>query len=203
MALGELSDLDRFKAAPFPSGYPPATRTFYSPVDDVHGALAVVLESATRSVVVSMYGYDDPELNKVLRGKLEDDEIFVQLSLDSSQAGGRAEKPLLAQWQNDGTGNSIAVGHSERGAIMHLKLAIVDGLDVVTGSTNWSTSGETKQDNQLTVIRDPLVAAEARARVDIIHDDMLKQMAAKRAAARPAPSPRVPPRGESVRTGKN
>jgi phosphatidylserine/phosphatidylglycerophosphate/cardiolipin synthase-like enzyme len=142
-----------------------------------------------------MYGYDDPELNEVLRGKLADASIFVQLSLDSGQAAGRAEKPLLALWQNDGTGNSIAIGHSEKGAIMHLKLAIVDGLDVVTGSTNWSTSGETKQDNQLTVIRDPLVAAEARARVDIIHDDMLKQMAAKRAAPPPVPvSPRQPVR---------
>jgi phosphatidylserine/phosphatidylglycerophosphate/cardiolipin synthase-like enzyme len=195
MALSALGELDRFKAAAFPPGYPPAARTFYSPVDDVHGALAAVLKSACSSVVVSMYGYDDPELNDVLRGKLEDDKIFVQLSLDSTQAAGRGEKPLLAQWENDGTGNSIAIGHSEKGAIMHLKLAIVDGLDVITGSTNWSTSGETKQDNQLTVTRDPLVAAEARARVDIIHDDMLKQMAAHRAAARPVPvSPRGPVR---------
>jgi phosphatidylserine/phosphatidylglycerophosphate/cardiolipin synthase-like enzyme len=193
MALGALSELDRFKAGAFPPGYPPGSRTFYSPVDDVHGALAAVLGSAGRSVVVSMYGYDDPELNRVLRGKLVDENVFVQLTLDSTQAAGRGEKPLLAEWLNDGTGNSIAVGHSEKGAIMHLKLAIVDGLDVVTGSTNWSTSGETRQDNQLTVIRDPLVAAEARARVDIIHDDMLKQMAARRTDPHPVPAgPRDP-----------
>jgi phosphatidylserine/phosphatidylglycerophosphate/cardiolipin synthase-like enzyme len=192
MALAALSDLDRFKATAFPPGYPSTARTFYSPVDDVHGALAAVLGAASRSVVVSMYGYDDPELNRVLHGKLADDKVFVQLSLDSTQAAGRGEQQLLAAWQNDGTGNSIAIGHSEKGAIMHLKLVIVDGLDVITGSTNWSTSGETKQDNQLTVIRDPLVAAEARARVDIIHDDMLKQMAAQRAAEPSAPSPRSP-----------
>jgi phosphatidylserine/phosphatidylglycerophosphate/cardiolipin synthase-like enzyme len=180
MALDNLSDLDAFKVSPFPTGYPPNARTFYSPVDDVHKALVALLHSATRSVVVSMYGYDDPELNKVLRDKLTNEHVFVQLTLDSSQAAGRAEKPMLAEWLNDGTGNSIAIGRSEKGAIMHLKLAVVDGLDLVTGSTNWSTGGETTQDNQLTVIRDPLVAAEARARVDIIHDTMLKQMAAKR-----------------------
>jgi phosphatidylserine/phosphatidylglycerophosphate/cardiolipin synthase-like enzyme len=180
MALDNLSDLDEFKVSPFPTGYPPNARTFYSPVDDLHKALMALLQSASRSVVVSMYGYDDPGLNTVLRDKLTTEHIFVQLTLDSSQAAGQAEKPLLAEWLNDGTGNSIAIGRSEKGAIMHLKLAIVDGLDLVTGSTNWSAGGETKQDNQLTVIRDPLVAAEARARVDIIHDSMLKQMAAKR-----------------------
>jgi hypothetical protein len=33
------------------------------------------------------------------------------------------------------------------------------------------------QAKQLTVIRDPYVCAEARSRIDIIHDCMLKQMA--------------------------
>ncbi len=177
MALASLDDLNKFKAEPFVPGYPTNSRTFYSPVDQVHEALAAVLSAATKSVVVSMYGYDDDELDAVIRDKLESDRIFVQMSLDKSQAAGAHEKQILAKWRNDGVGNSIAIGHSEHGAIMHLKMVIVDGLDVVTGSTNWSTSGEQDQDNQLTVIRDPLVAAEARTRLDIIHDDMLKQMA--------------------------
>jgi phosphatidylserine/phosphatidylglycerophosphate/cardiolipin synthase-like enzyme len=170
--------------APFPPGYPENARTFYSPVDDVHSALTDLLQSAATSLVIAMYGYDDDQLNKVIMSKLVSDKIYVQLTLDKSQAGGVAEKPILQQWQNDGIGNSIAIGMSEKGAIMHLKLAIIDGVDLVTGSTNWSTGGESRQDNQLTVIRDPLVAAEARARVDIIHDGMLKQMA--RSAAMPA-----------------
>jgi hypothetical protein len=164
--------------------YPEDKRTFYSPVDQVHDVLKQLLASASKSVVVSMYGYDDDELDVVIRSKLESDKIFVQMSLDKSQAAGKHEKEILAKWSNDGIGNSIAVGRSEHAAIMHLKMVIIDGLDVITGSTNWSKSGQSDQDNQLTVIRDPLVAAEARARVDIIHDAMLKQMA----AAPPAPS---------------
>ena len=39
----------------------------------------------------------------------------------------------------------------------------------------------------MTVIRDPYVCAEARSRIDIIHDDMLKQMAAQAAKAPPHP----------------
>ncbi len=87
----------------------------------------------------------------------------------------------MQTWQNGGIGNSIAIGDSERSAIMHLRMVIMDGLDVITVSTNWSTSGETQQNNQMTVQRNALMAAEARARIDIIRDDMLKQMAAKAA----------------------
>jgi phosphatidylserine/phosphatidylglycerophosphate/cardiolipin synthase-like enzyme len=183
MALTSLAELDQFKAAPFAPGYPDNARSFYSPVDAVHEALKALLASATRSLVVSMYGYDDEELDAVIKDKLESDKIFVQMSLDKTQAAGKQEKQILAKWHNDGIGNSIAIGRSERSAIMHMKLVIIDGMDVITGSTNWSKSGESSQDNQLTVIRDALVAAEARTRVDIIHDDMLKQMARARQTA--------------------
>jgi phosphatidylserine/phosphatidylglycerophosphate/cardiolipin synthase-like enzyme len=180
LALEVLSALDKFKAnaeRPFPPGYPDNVRTFYSPIDDVHGALQELLESAESSIAIAMYGYDDPQLNEILRGKLESGQVFVSMSLDKTQAAGIHEREILKEWQNDGMGNSIAIGRSAKGAIMHLKLIIVDGVDVVTGSTNWSGGGETQQDNQLIVVRDPFVAAEARARIDIIHDQMLKQMA--------------------------
>lgn len=186
MALSSLTELDKFKATPFVSGYPDAARTFYSPVDQVHEALKALVGSATKSLVVSMYGYDDDELDQAIRDKLASNKIFVQLSLDKSQSAGAHEKAILAKWQNDAIGNSIAIGRSEHGAIMHLKMVIIDGLDVVTGSTNWSTGGESDQDNQLTVIRDALVAAEARSRVDIIHDGMLKQMAKAKTTAKAA-----------------
>jgi len=178
MALESLAILDQYKTAGFPPGYPPYARAFFSPVDNVHGALTALIKSAASSLVVAMYGFDDDELAAALKEKMTAEHVYVSLTLDSSQAAGVHERGLLAADAFPAT--SVAVGRSEAGAIMHLKMVIIDGLDVITGSTNWSASGEGKQDNQLTVVRDALVAAESRARVDAIHANMIAKAGAPR-----------------------
>jgi phosphatidylserine/phosphatidylglycerophosphate/cardiolipin synthase-like enzyme len=172
-------DLARYKTGGrFLDGYPEDIRTFYSPVDDVHGVLVALLRSTQKSLVLNMYGYDDDELNAIIQQKVTDSHIYVQMSLDKSQAGGVHEKELLKSWRNDLIGNSIAIGESSRGAISHMKILIVDGIYTVRGSTNWSLAGEQKQDNELTIHNNAVIAAETRAELDRNHDAMLKQMAA-------------------------
>jgi hypothetical protein len=190
----DWNTLDQYKREKrFLDHYPDDFRTFWSPRDDVHGMLASLLASAQHSLVLNMFGYDDEELDTIIRNKLKEQHVFVQMSLDKMQAAGKHERELLQKWDNDLFGNSIAIGTSAVGhAISHLKICIVDGVYTVRGSTNWSLAGESKQDNELTLSRNAVMAAEARAILDLNHDWMLKQMAAA-AAKKPAPTP-APPR---------
>jgi phosphatidylserine/phosphatidylglycerophosphate/cardiolipin synthase-like enzyme len=148
----------------------------YSPIDDVHGALVEILKGAQHSVVVAVYGFDDDELAEILREHLATPNVYVQITLDKSQAGGVHERELLAKFRHEDVGNSIAIGTSEKSAIMHRKMAIVDGVWLIGGSTNWSDSGETKQDNELTIHHSPELCARARTVLDIEHDHALQQM---------------------------
>jgi len=178
-AVFAWDDLARYKAEKrFLDGYPPDQRSFFSPRDAVHPMLASLLSGAQHSLVLNMYGYDDDELDEIIRHKLSEEHVYVQMSLDKSQAGGKHEKEILAKWSNEEFGNSIAIGTSSvHHAISHLKVLVVDGVYTATGSTNWSLSGEGEQDNQLTVNRNAVIAAETRAVLDLNHDWMLKQMA--------------------------
>ncbi len=171
-------DLAQYKAeGRFLDGYPDDQRTFFAPRDNVHGLLVALLGSAQHSIVVNMFGYDDDELNNIIQAKLADEHVYVQMSLDRSQATGAHEKAILAKWGNDAFGNSIAIGTSSvHNAISHLKIVIIDGVYTVKGSTNWSLSGEQQQDNELTLSRSAVIAAETRAVLDLNHDFMLKQM---------------------------
>jgi phosphatidylserine/phosphatidylglycerophosphate/cardiolipin synthase-like enzyme len=90
-------------------------------------------------------------------------------------------------------------------AISHLKIVIVDGVYTVKGSTNWSLSGEQQQDNELSLSRNAVLAAETRAILDLNHDFMLKQMVGSRlnvakfaAPASPAAMPPLPPEPASL-----
>lgn len=174
--LPDLSALDKHRSLPALPDEWPGLVTLFSPVDDVHGALVDLIASANRSLIVAMYGFDDADLAAALLDKLNSGDVFVQLTLDKSQAAGAHEKELLSTYNFPAS--SVAVGHSERGAIMHLKMVVIDGVDVVTGSTNWSESAQTLQDNQLTVVRDPVLAAAARARLDLVHTSILAKQAA-------------------------
>lgn len=180
MALNSLAQLARYKNknTPFPPEYPVESEvTLYAPLDNVHGALLDLYKSVTKSFCLAMFGFDDDELADVIMYLLDQDYIYVQLSLDSTQAAGKHESALLDKMKLPS--NNVSFGNSGHGGIMHLKMCTIDLIDRVSGSTNLSDSGERKQSNELTVIRHPVVAAEARYQLDMTFAAQLTQMQAK------------------------
>ena len=172
----DWSALDQFKGTPFPTDYPANVKRFYSPQDQVHLAFKALLINATQSVVVSMYGEDDPELTALIVQKAKDPNIFVQINLDKTQAAGQAEVPLVKELE--GTPNTrVAVGMSRYHKINHLKMMVIDGLYTLSGSTNWSGDGEAKQNNEASVHMDRAIAQEATMILTTEHQEMLSQTA--------------------------
>lgn len=167
MSLANFSDLAKFAARPLPQGYPVEDHvTLYAPEDNLHGALGHFIDAAQHSICVALYGFDDDALATAILRKLQDEKVYVLLVLDSTQAAGKHEASLLKTVNFPS--NSVVIGRSEKNAIMHMKQLVVDGLDSVDGSTNWSESGESKQDNSLTFTRHPMVAFQVRTKIDRI-----------------------------------
>jgi hypothetical protein len=173
-----FNTLDKYRHTPTPASYPYHLQHLFAPIDDVHGAFEALCSATTLSLAAAMYGWDDDEISTLFLKALEQEHLPVSLSLDSSQAGGVHEKKLLVAWKGDQIGNSLAIGKSSKGAISHDKLIVIDGLVTICGSTNLSASGEEKQNNEAVIVWDAVFAAEARARMDIIHSEMLTQMSA-------------------------
>lgn len=168
-----ITDLDQFKTFGLDSNYPADTRRFYSPHDNAHPVIMALLNEVRTSLVLSMFGLTDAEAVTKIDEILDDESIYTQITLDSTQYGGKTEHELLTRFKNFTPGNSIAIGRSEKGEIIHRKMMIINGVWLVTGSTNWSLNGEQRQDNELTVTYNAVACAEARHILDLSHDKAL------------------------------
>lgn len=190
----ELDDLALFKRSrTFLGGESPDYRSFYVGKDDVHGVLKYLLCRCTKSLKLNMFGYDDEELNGIIEGLINDHGVFVQGTLDRSQASGVHEKRILAGW-DPATRSSFAIGESATHQISHTKGGVIDGLVAFEGSTNWSASGEgtivdpagtdvarKAQNNTLLVHVNPIEVEDFALELDQEHAVVLQQLAARAA----------------------
>ncbi len=166
-------------------------RVFYVGRDDVHGVLKSLLSRCTRSLKMNMFGYDDDELNGIIEGLVVNEHVFVQGTLDKSQAGGVHEKKILATWSTEMKA-SFAVGQSATHQITHTKGGVIDGVVAWEGSTNWSASGEgtivaadgsnvgrKSQNNTLAIYVNPVEIQKFSVELDEEHTTVLQQQKAK------------------------
>jgi len=166
--------------------------------DDVHDVLKHLLSRASICIHLNMFGYDDEELNTILMAKAMDPNVYVFITLDLSQAGGKHEAALIAldrQMNLAAFNTHFAIGQSATHSISHTKGAVLDNRVVFQGSVNWSRDGEgtfvtrgqpggvgyKAQNNTLDVILDLGIAARFQARLSDEHLIAVKQQLAKAA----------------------
>lgn len=161
---------------------------FFVGRDDVHSILKQLLTTETLAFRLNMF------INMIhLPG------VFVQGTLDRSQAGGVHEKKILdanalvPEWSA-----SFAVGQSATHQISHTKGGVCSGLGIgFEGSTNWSSSGEgagislkadvanpsgfKAQNNTLLLSTNPVYLARFSARLDAEHKIAQQQQAQRQA----------------------
>jgi len=146
----------------------------------VHEAFVALCScSDLSSLDASMYGWDDQTISDLFIAALETERLPVTLCLDSSQAGGVHEREILEKYPSGLKGNEVVIGRSEKGAINHDKLIVVNRLLTICGSTNLSEGGESKQNNEAVIVYDRAFAGEVVNRIQIIHGQMKAQMEAK------------------------
>jgi hypothetical protein len=156
----------------FDGDAPYLERTFFAPYDDVHSVIMAVIGSAKQTLYVAMYSWDDPAINDAVLKAAQNPAIRVKVALDSSQASGRGETPLLKKWPSADYLDELVIGQSSRHAISHDKLIVSDDCRI-SGSTNLSASGQTLQNNECTASWNAKLALEAQNVITRIFSEMV------------------------------
>jgi phosphatidylserine/phosphatidylglycerophosphate/cardiolipin synthase-like enzyme len=116
---------------------------YFSPSPEPEQAILHTLQGAQQSVHIALYQLTDPEIAQELLDTLNRG-IELQILLDDEPSKG--SKGCLL-WSK-----GIAVKQYVDSGIMHHKFAVVDGQKLITGSYNWTTSAQTRNEENLLII---------------------------------------------------
>ena len=140
-------------ATPNASGAAPLAWTVcFTPGGACTDLLVSTLAGARREILVQAYSFTSPPIAGALepaRGR----SVRVRVILDDSQL---SERYSVA---DDLVGRGAEVWVDDPSGIAHNKMMVIDGQIVVTDSFNFSRSAQSRNAENLLVLRDPVMAA--------------------------------------------
>ena len=119
---------------------------------EIRPALLEFLNGAAKSIDVEMYVLTDAQVIDAIE-RAEDRGVQVRVILDPNQSGNQTHVDRLKQH-----GVEVKWFPVTKPALMHRKLAIVDGVKLFTGSVNWTHNGLAKNEELMLIIEDPEIA---------------------------------------------
>lgn len=132
-----------------------AAEVFFSPRGGCMDQVLSWVGSANSSVHVLIYSFTLDDVGRALVSALERG-VDVKVVFEKGQISQYSEYGALRA-------AGVPVRNDTNSALMHHKVAIVDGYVVLIGSYNWSSSAENRNNENLLVIRDPLLAERFEA----------------------------------------
>jgi phosphatidylserine/phosphatidylglycerophosphate/cardiolipin synthase-like enzyme len=132
------------EAPPPPPPPPPALEARFSPGGHCSAAIVTELAAARRSVRVLAYSFTSaPIATALIEAKQRG--VDVRAVLDESN---RTDRRSRAGWLEAA---GIPVAYDDREPIMHMKVIVIDGQTVLTGSYNLSVQAERNAEDLVTI----------------------------------------------------
>lgn len=133
---------------------PPLTIA-YAPQEDLERLDVALIDGVRSAIDGAAYVLTDRAVARALeRAARRGVRVRIALDPEAAQVDGGELLPALAA-----TANVEVREKPPGGGLMHLKAYAIDGATLRLGSANFSRSGETRQDNELSIVRDVREAA--------------------------------------------
>lgn len=128
------------------------TEVYFSPRGGCEEHVIEKIEGAKSTLQIAMYSLNNSQILEAIIGA-ENRGIKIWILLDRTQAFTNPEETL------DLVDRGITVKLHSKNRIQHNKFAVVDGSGVITGSFNWTNSGELSNEENCLFIDDPGVVS--------------------------------------------
>jgi phosphatidylserine/phosphatidylglycerophosphate/cardiolipin synthase-like enzyme len=129
-------------------------QTLFAPEDDVIAAIDQLLNTATTSIDFMAFSFTQADMGAIMAERAR---AGVRVRGIFERTGSETEfsqlRPLFC-------GNRLDVRQDGNPFILHHKVIIIDGTTVLSGSFNFSANATRSNDENLVIIRDPVLAAQ-------------------------------------------
>lgn len=122
---------------------------------DAQGQLISAIGTASKSLDVAIYSFTDTEIADAI-ATAKKRGVTVRLMTDRESAGQSYQKKAL----NIVKASGVPIKENTHSGIMHLKVSIIDGATVTTGSFNYTKSAQNTNDENLVIIRSSALATQ-------------------------------------------
>lgn len=152
-----LSQTEKGSAAPAATAISGSSISVYFPRagQDAEQKLINEIGSAKETLDVAIYSFTDKKVANVIAADKKRG-VAVRMISDKECSGESYQKACLKIVKDAG----VPVKINSHSGIMHLKVSIIDNLSVTTGSYNYTSSAQKKNDENLVVISDQTVTGE-------------------------------------------